>query len=168
MVDNVQILIKIDTREKRGHIEKAFKKNNIDFIKEKVDYGDYALVIPELDYECSLKVELKANLEELSGNLCEKKDANYMNRFERELAKAKEAGEKLVIVIENENWYSDMMNHNYKTNLKPKSFRGMLLTLRAKYGVEIVGVHKDYIGSYIYNILYYQARSELRDRGIKI
>lgn len=164
----MKLVIRIDTREKRGHIEKTFKKNNIDFIKEKNDVGDYALIIPEINYECNLYIELKANLEELSGNLCEKRDANYMNRFERELLRAKEQGKKLLIVIEDPDWYENMMQHNYMTRLKPKSFRGMLLSLRAKYGVEIVGVDKDLCPSYIYNVLYYQARNELREKGIKI
>lgn len=164
----MELIIKIDTREKRGHIEKSFKKNNINFIKEKNDVGDYALIIPEIDYECSLYIELKANLEELSMNLCEKRDENYTNRFERELLRAKEQGKKLVILIEDADWYENMMKHNYKTKLKPKAFRGMLLTLRAKYGVEIVGVDKELCSSYIYNILYYQARAELREKGIKI
>ena len=160
--------IRVDTREKRGHIEKTFQENDINFIKEKNDVGDYALIIPEIDYECNLYIELKANLEELSANLCEKRDANYMNRFERELLRAKEQGKKLLIVIEDADWYKNMMQHNYKTRLKPKSFRGMLLTLRAKYGVEIVGVDTELCSSYIYNVLYYQARAELREKGIKI
>lgn len=153
-----------DSREqKNNHIIKAFKKHGIDFITQKLDIGDYAMTIPDLNHTCKTVYERKASLEELSANLCEPKDANNHNRFERELIKAKENGIQVVICIENPDWYEDLVNWRYRTKLKPKAFRGMLLSLCSRYDLKIVGVSKEYIGSFMYNTLYYELRESLKN-----
>lgn len=153
-----------DTREQKNiHIIKAFKKHGIDFVTQKLDIGDYAMTIPDLNHTCKTVYERKASLEELSANLCEPKDANNHNRFERELIKAKENGIQVVICIENPDWYEDLVNWRYRTKLKPKAFRGMLLSLCSRYNLKIVGVSKEYIGSFMYNTLYYELRESLKN-----
>ena len=81
---------------------------------------------------------------------------------------AKEKGIKIILLIENPNWYEDMMRHNYRTRLKPKQFRGMLFSLCSKYDVTPVGVPREFVGSFIYNSLYYKLRDELKEQGIKL
>ena len=85
-----------------------------------------------------------------------------------ELIRAKEKGIKIILLIENPNWYEDMMRHNYRTRLKPKQFRGMLFSLCSKYNVTPVGVPREFVGSFIYNTLYYQLRDELKGMNMKI
>ncbi|MGL5330174.1 MAG: ERCC4 domain-containing protein [Peptostreptococcaceae bacterium] len=155
-----------DTREQsNSHILDAFNKNEIDYEVRKVNFGDYEMYCPDIDYTCSLRIERKASISELAGNLLEARDENGSNRFARELAKAKDLGIKLVIMIEeeaNENWYEDILKHRYRSGLKPKSLRGMLMSLCSKYDVHIVGIPKEYAGSYIFNMLSYQMRNELK------
>ena len=162
----MKVKIICDTREQSNfHILESLKKNEIDYEVKKVNYGDYEMYAPEIDYTCSLRVERKASISEIAGNLLEPKDENGLNRFARELAKAKELGIKLVIMIEenaNENWYEDILKHRYRSGLKPKSLRGILMSLCSKYDVHIVGIPKEYAGSYIYNILSYHMRQELK------
>lgn len=164
---HMKVQIICDTREqKNNHIIKAFKKHDISFITEKLDIGDYAMFIPDTNHKCKTVYERKASLEELSANLCEPKDHNNHNRFERELIRAKEQGIKVVLCIENPNWYEDLMNWRYRTKLKPKAFRGMLLSLASRYDLKVVGVSKEYIGSFIYNTLYYELREELKGENL--
>lgn len=162
----MQVKIVCDTREKGNQeILDAFNKNEIEYEVKKVDYGDYSMYAPGIDYTCSLRIERKANISEIAGNLLEPKDENGLNRFARELAKAKELGIKLVIMIEeeaNENWYEDILKHRYRSGLKPKSLRGMLFSLCSRYDVPIVGIPKEFAGSYIFNTLSYQMREELK------
>lgn len=165
----MKVRINVDTREQQNkHIIKAFKKHKIDYSSQKINEGDYLICIPEINHTCKTVIERKASLEELSANLCEPKDENGYNRFERELIRAKDQGIKVILLIENPNYYEDMMNHRHRTRLKPNAFRGMLFSLREKYGLEIVGVPKEYSGSYIYNVLYYALREELKIKGMKI
>ena len=165
----MKIRIHIDTRENQNkHIIKAFKKHEIDYTVQKIDEGDYSISIPEINHTCKAIIESKASLEEISANLCDPKDDNGYNRFERELIRAKEKGIKIILLIENPNWYEDMMRHNYRTRLKPKQFRGMLFSLCSKYNVTPVGVPREFVGSFIDNTLYYQLRDELKGMNMKI
>ena len=165
----VKVKITVDSREQNNkEIIKAFKKNKIDYTVQKIDEGDYSISIPEISHTCKAIIERKASLEEISANLCEPKDDNGYNRFERELIRAKEKGIKIILLIENPNWYEDMMRHNYRTRLKPKQFRGMLFSLCSKYNVTPVGVPREFVGSFIYNTLYYQLRDELKGMDMKI
>lgn len=169
MVICVKVNVNIDTREQQNkHILKVFKKHKIDYSIQKVDEGDYSISIPEINHTCKTIIERKASLEEISANLCEPKDENGHNRFEKELIRAKEKGIKIILLIENATWYEDLLNHNYRTRMNPNSFRGRILSLCSKYDVHIVGVSKEYAGSFIYNTLYYQLRDELKEMNIKI
>ena len=165
----MKVKITVDSREQNiKKIIKAFKKHEIDYTVQKIDEGDYSISIPEINHTCKAIIERKASLEEISANLCEPKDENGHNRFERELIRAKEKGLKVILLIENPNWYEDMMRHNYRTRLKPNQFRGMLFSLCSKYNVTPVGVPSEFVGSFIYNSLYYQLRDELKEQGIKL
>ena len=161
----MKIRINVDSRENMNkHIVKAFNKHKIDYKVQKIDEGDYSISIPEIDYTSNTVIERKASLEELSANQCGPKDENGHSRFQRELIRAQEKGLKVILLIENPNWYSDLLNHNYRTRLNPKAYRGLLFSLREKYGLEIVGVPKEYVGSYIYNVLYYSLKNELKEK----
>ena len=169
MVIYVKIKITVDSREQNNkEIIKAFKKHKINYSIQKIDEGDYSISIPEINHTCKTVIKRKASLEELSANLCETKDENGHNEFERELIRAKNNEIKVVLLIENPNWYEDMMRHNYRTRLKPNQFRGMLFSLCSKYDVTPVGVPREFVGSFIYNSLYYKLRNELKEQGIKL
>lgn len=165
-VGSVKVKIIVDSRENvNQHITDAFEKHEVDYEVKKVEVGDYSMYVPEFDYTCKMNIERKASLSELAGNLMESRDENNHNRFERELIKAKELGIKVVIMIEeecNENWYENLINHRYRSKLNPNSFRGMLMSLSSRYDVSIVGIPKQYAGSFIFNTLAYQLREELK------
>ena len=74
-----------DTREHEGkntHILDYFDEHNIPWIRRMIDAGDYAFFVPanpdlgineDLDFSDEIMVERKKNLEEISGNFCEKR-----------------------------------------------------------------------------------------------
>lgn len=152
----------VDTREQKTHITKAFKKNNIDFEKRKINTGDYAV---EVEGELlPIRIERKFCIDEIVGNLLEKKGDFHKNRFMRELDRIEaEKIEKFIILIEDANFYKTIMEHKYRSKANPLSIRGLLLSLEAKYPqIQIVGIEREYAASYINSIFKYYVKEHLK------
>ena len=85
------MIVLVDSREKKNsHILDYFKKQKITYQVEKLEYGDYSFMIPavaageDIYFHKDIIIERKASLEELSGNLAQKRQ-----QFETEFLKAK-------------------------------------------------------------------------------
>ena len=156
-------IIVVDTREQEnGHILEAFKRTNILYERRKLDTGDYAV---EVNGELlPVRIERKNGVDEIVSNLIESKNGKSKNRFFRELDRVEAEGiEKFIILIEDERFYSKILNHQYRSRANPKSIRGLLMSIEAKYPkVHIVGWEKEYSASYINSILYYHVKEYLK------
>lgn len=165
MQNNIKYKIIIDTREKQiNHIEKAFKKNNIDYIRRTLPIGDY-IIEGSNGHVPNVVIERKASIDELVGNLLDKAtvDENGNNRFIRELLRAKRANKKFILLIEDEKFYTNLVTGNYRSNMNPKAAKGMIMSLEAKYSnLNIVWMEKREVASYIHSILYYAIREDLK------
>lgn len=85
--------IQIDSREKPRAIKmilEEFERQGVNHFVSKLPVGDYI----SLD-NARLAIDRKQDLQELCGNVCQQHE-----RFKRELIRAKEAGIKLVILVE--------------------------------------------------------------------
>ena len=83
-----------DSRENRNQkVLEAFCRKGIDFKVKKLDFGDYSIE----GHENKIIVERKGSLTELAGNFCQGR-----TRFEAEFIRAKEAGAKMYLLIEDE------------------------------------------------------------------
>lgn len=81
-----------DTREIRNqHILAEFSKQDTSFKIKKLHFGDYSIE----GHENNIIIERKASLTELAGNFCKGR-----KRFEAEFIRAKEAGAKIYLLIE--------------------------------------------------------------------
>ena len=153
------MVIVYDTREKEGknsHILEYLTGKGVPCIRQKMDYGDYTCIIPKnekmglmQDIYCGdiVTIERKANLEELSNNLCHERE-----RIERELQRHRG---NMYMLIEGHS-YEDLVKHNYGTKMTPQAFIGSLYSFATRYGVEINYIKdKRYTGHYIAYILYY-------------
>ena len=77
------MIILIDTREKNcGHIIEYLDNKEIEYKSKALDYGDYSFILPadpgleiarDLYFNDQICLERKASLEELSGNLAQKR-----------------------------------------------------------------------------------------------
>lgn len=161
----MKYFVVIDTREKQiDHILKAFKKNNIDYIRRTLPIGDYIIEGPR-GYVPNVVIERKASIDELVGNLLDTstKDENGNNRFIRELIRAKRANKKFILLIEDEKFYTNLLKGNYRSNMNPKAAKGMILSLESKFrNLSIVWMSKKEVASYIHSILYYSLREDLK------
>lgn len=124
-----------DTRQKIGEHEikhKWFSENGIELIRNKLPFGDYAKVP-------SIAVDTKANMDEIAANICGKEH----ERFKRECVRARDAGCKLIFLIENDVGITSIDEvHkwiNPRTVYNPKCVQGDRLeramkTMSSRYG----------------------------------
>ena len=93
----------IDTREKPkaiANIKKYFDAHGIEYESKKLDFGDYMT-----DEHGGISIDRKQNINELAKNCTIEHD-----RFKRELERARNAGAKLVILVE-QNRYTFRTDH---------------------------------------------------------
>ena len=86
--------------------------------------GDFTLVVQlpnrnQINFQDKIIIERKNSLNELCQNLFDKdsKDENGMNRFERELKRAKENNIKVVLLVETEDMHSKILSSKYFRSL---------------------------------------------------
>lgn len=147
------MIIQIDTREKARAIQaiKAeFAKQNIETITSKLWVGDYA----RLDNMTTV-IDRKQNLNELAGNIIEK-------RFHSEIQRAHEKGVKIIFLIEHGRKVNDLIDvlfwENPRIKDSPRCISGEHLykamnTLSDRYGVEWLFCQKKDTGKRIIEIL---------------
>lgn len=164
---DISYKIIIDTREKElKHITDKFKANNVKYEFRKLCVGDYRIQIDSegSSYTPPVVVERKANINELISNLLDDRDKDNKTRLHRELDRSLVNGTKLIILIEDSEWYSKLLRGDYISKINPKAIRGMILSLQARYpNVSIVGVSKRESASYINWVLYYHLREKLKE-----
>lgn len=152
---NFKLKIVIDTREKRNElIVKALEKNKIEYIKRKLPFGDYSGIVifndgKKIDLETFVCYERKRELTELSNTIWQGVD-----RFENELKLASTYTNYKKLIIEDTEYYKNILEHNYRTKLPPDVFLKRLYSLQNKYGFEIVSLDATLTGSYIYRNMY--------------
>ena len=162
--------ILIDTREKElKHITDKLQSNNIPVQYIGLVVGDYRIQATSLDgnemnYSPRVVIERKANLNELIANLLGEKDQCGKTRLHRELDRSLDSKTKLIILIEDLDWYNKLLRGDYISQVNPKAARGMIMSLEAKYpNVKIIGIDKKESASYIHTTLYYHLRQELKN-----
>ena len=152
------IVIIVDTREKKNeHILKYLYDNGIKHIVDKLDSGDYSIMLPnypELELDRKFLVEKKNSLDEISQNF-----TKHRSRFAREFERAKP--NTIHIVIENATWRK-LLNGSYRSKFSPKSFMASLLTWCVRYRSPIWFVTPTDSPEVIYHILFYELYEYLK------
>lgn len=153
-IKNMTVII--DTREQvNEHITDFLDKHKVSYISRKMDIGDYSAQLSDYTLEKDFVVERKANIDELCGNLTADRD-----RFEREFLRAKAHGTKVFLVVENASW-NDILLHNYRSKLTPKSLMASLLSWQTRFNITIIFADKKNSPLLIYNTLRYALREVL-------
>jgi len=151
------MVILIDTREKERAITRIlaqFELDNVRFIKTKLDVGDYM----ELDNP-KIVIDRKQNLMELANNVSH----NDLDRFNRELQRAKDNGIHLIFLIEHSNQIkelSDVIKWENKAGKKYSKWAmdgvrlyRILDALQKTYGVKYEFCDKQHTGKRIIELL---------------
>ena len=152
-----ELVVITDSREQvNGHLIAWLDKHNIQHKSRALETGDYSVMLGDTTFEDEVVVERKANLDEIAGNFTSGRE-----RFEREMIRAKANGIKVFLIVENASW-SDIFLHNYRSELKPKSFFATLLSWQARFNLTIVFCKPSETGQILYGTLYYWARERLK------
>lgn len=155
-----RLTVVTDTRERKcDHVLSFLDRHQIPHVSRKLDCGDYSAMLGQYTLEYHVAVERKASLDELCGNFTAERE-----RFEREFLRAKAAGVKMFLLIENASW-TDVFSHNYASRLEPKALAASLLAWQAKYNVTLLFAQPQESGRLIYGILYYWLRETLLKGG---
>lgn len=173
-INKCKIKMVVDSREKSWqNISSVWQAKGIDYyIKDKgLKTGDYTIAVKTpsgdiINFEDKVVVERKANITELCGNLTDNRDSAGKNRFIRELERAKKNRIKLILLIEDSQGYDKALRGFFREDKPSKmhtnGFVGMLMAYKARYNFEVVWLDKELSASYIYKMLYYEAREYLK------
>ena len=128
--------------------------------RQKLNFGDYSIkTILRDDIEFSLAdkvcIERKMSLDEIAQNLTKERA-----RFEREFQRAKDAGAKIYLLVENGS-YEKIVMHNYRSLLKPKAFITSLSAFMARYDLRLLFCESTVVPLIIYDTLHYELRESL-------
>lgn len=160
------LVIQIDTREQKEHIEGYFNRHNIAHKRQKLNHGDFSCYIPKgaikgLDFDLTfdryIVIERKSGIDELAGNFSKK---DYP-RISKEFAQLKANGTKCFIFVEDHLFDKHLRLGNYRSQYAPIKLYARLKGFEAEYGTVIRPVDAKYIGSEIYHTLYYAVRDYL-------
>ena len=133
------MIIQEDTRQKAGKHDLKhdfFQKTNIGVVRCKLPFGDYAPIPP-------VSIDTKEDMEEIAQNICGGKGEHH--RFIRECKAARDAGCKLIILVENtigiRNISQVHLWQNPRSCYSPNCVQGPRLqkameTISTRYGVE--------------------------------
>lgn len=166
-------MILYDTREQQNqHILDYLDKKKVVYKKQKLDEGDYTAIIkarPEMglsrDLYFNIAVERKNSVDELAGNLGEKRD-DYRDdiRLERELKRAKQRGTMVYLLVEDKDGMENIEKGNYRSQYSPKAFEGKLASIEINYLKGIRFISKADAGREILKILYYGVMEALKEK----
>lgn len=160
IIDNIVIVI--DTAEKNmpNHIARTLDKYNIKWERSNLDSGDYsAYVLPidelnfeGIDFRNELVIERKNSNSEIITNL-----TKYKTRFHKEFDRT---DAKIIIMIEDT--YKSAAHGDFKNNVTPKQYLGLLHTLSFDKDSPVVFIDKEVAALYIYNTFKYYLRHKLK------
>lgn len=151
----------VDTRERPTAIsEKRYEQFGVPYERRKLDFGDYSAVLTlENGEEFSLcdkiSVERKLGFQELC--VCFTHDRE---RFKREFERAKEAGAKIYILLENSTWEAAYAGR-YRSQMKSQALIASMLAWLARYRCQIIMCKSETSGKLIGDILYREAKEAL-------
>lgn len=167
MLDGMNILV--DNREQPSkRAEQRYKAFGVPYERVTLSYGDYCYnaVLPNgtplYDTSKTLTplcvVERKMNLDELAQCMTRGRE-----RFKREFERAKDAGAKVFLVVENATW-ENLLNGKYRTKMAPAAFEGSLMAWIVRYDIGLIFCKEETSGRIIKGLLYRDLKERV-ERG---
>lgn len=153
----------VDTREQdTDRLRRRIRQTGLSFVRQKLDFGDYSAKTTldngtEFDISGSVSIERKMNLDELCACYCKGR-----KRFTREFERAKSAGAKVYLLIENANW-EKAYNGSYRSKMSPQALTASLFAWLARYNCQLIFCKAETSGKIIREILYREMKERLEN-----
>ena len=147
-----------DTREQDTLLaRKRLKQIGVPIERVALSFGDYSVKCDTLDLRDIVAIERKMDLSELAHCYCQDR-----KRFVREFERAKEAGSKLYLLIENGS-LDDAYSGHYRSKVHPSSFTASILAWLARYDCQILFCKAENSGHVIHDVLYRELKERLEE-----
>lgn len=152
----------VDTREQQTKkLQDRIEATGLPYKRQKLNVGDYSCecVMPDgklLDFSKMAVIERKMDLDELC--LCFGRERK---RFEREFERAKEAGTKVYLLVEDGSW-EKAYNGKYRSLYNSKALIASIDAFRARYGMQLDFCKSETTGKLIRDILYRELKEFLQ------
>jgi len=161
------MVILIDTREHPGkEFDKRSEGFNCPFERAKLNFGDYSCAFTNLHgirerMDAKVAIERKMDANELG--MCFGKERP---RFKREFQRAKAAGARLYLLVEEETWekiYAGKYGsgEKYRCKLDPKAMTASIHAYTVRYGMHLLMCKRETSGKIIRDILHYELKEYL-------
>ena len=153
----------VDTREQdTDRLRRRIRQTGLSFVRQKLDFGDYSAKTTldngtEFDISSSVSIERKMNLDALCACYCKGR-----KRFTREFERAKSAGAKVYLLIENAN-LEKVYNGSYRSKMSPQALTASLFAWLARYNCQIIFCKEETSGKIIREILYREMKERLEN-----
>ncbi|MCH5147611.1 MAG: ERCC4 domain-containing protein [Clostridiales bacterium] len=151
----------VDTRE---HPTASYKKRlaamGVPTQRRKLDFGDYSAFVTlpdgtEYSLEKRVSIERKMGLDEICNCYCQSR-----NRFTKEFERAKNAGAKIYLLIENSTWEM-VLDGDYRSKMNPSALTASLFAWLARYNCQIIFCKPHSTGTLVKEILYREMKERL-------
>lgn len=145
-----------DTREQMTpRSSRRLKQIGVPIERVALSFGDYSARCDALDLRSSVAIERKMDLSELARCYCQDR-----KRFIREFERAKEAGAKLYLLVENGSLDEAYSGH-YRARVHPSSLTASMLAWLARYNCQILFCSAENSGQVIHDVLYRELKERL-------
>lgn len=146
----------VDTREQgTPRLRARLKEIGCPWERKKLNFGDYSVKCDAIDLSETIAVERKMDLDELCNCYCKER-----KRFEREFERAKQAGAKVYLLIEDGSW-EDAYSGKYRSCMKPVALVASIQAWLARYNCQIIFCQQQTTGRLIHDILYRELKEAL-------
>lgn len=150
----MKLVILVDNREKSiSHIEKYFQDKLINYKFVTLLSGDYSIEVNGISLEDNIYIERKNSLDELCNNFCDGR-----KRFKREF----ERSQGIPYLMIEDATYTDIIFHNYRSQMHPKALLGSLKDFESNYHIRTSYISKKAAGNFIYYTLRAYAKKYIK------
>lgn len=147
-----------DTREQdTARARLRLKQIGLPVQRVALPFGDYSAVCPALDLRDKVAIERKMHIDELAHCYCQDRP-----RFVREFERAKAAGAKLYLLIEDGN-VDDIYAGRYRTKTSPNALSASLFAWLARYDCQLIFCAAQNSGRVIHDVLYREMKERLEN-----
>lgn len=146
----------VDTREQdTPRLRARLKEIGCPWERKKLNFGDYSVKCDAIDLSETIAVERKMDLDELCNCYCKER-----KRFEREFERAKQAGAKVYLLIEDGSW-EDAYSGKYRSRMSPESLVASIQAWLSRYNCQVIFCRQHTTGKLIHDILYRELKEAL-------
>ncbi len=146
----------VDTREQDTiRARRRLRDLGVPYERKALSFGDYSARCDRLDLTELVAVERKMSLDELCNCYCKDRP-----RFAREFERAREAGAKLYLLVENADWEKAYAG-DYRSKMGPSALVASILAWLARDDCQVLFCSPATSGKLIHDVLFRELKERL-------